>query len=288
MKLLWVILSLLIVSPHVFAELTDKDIQRIQEVIQAENKKIHADMVAMELKLTQKIQESENRLRSELNSQLNARMGDFTIVFGITSGGFFLLFASILLINTLKGKSITDRKAILLFSLSIGTALLCFISTAHTQRVKAGTMGFFTDLVCDNLTVTGTAGFSGELSANKIRLIKVSTKPPYRIGPSITLETNLEEASIIMEHSQGGIISANVNKEEHAKIMLLNKQGNRNVSLIARPKTSTVAILKQKHGENNGILLSSTDIPEAPFTIIAKEGIDKTNIVYPGPHHKLE
>ena len=153
MKLLWVILSLLIVSPHLFAELTDKDIQRIQEVIQAENKKIHADMVAMELKLTQKIQESENRLRSELNAQFNARMNDFTIVFGVVSGGFFLLFAAVLLINALRGKTPIDRKTISVLILSIITALLCITTAAKGQGNAV-----FDKITCRNLTIADKLG----------------------------------------------------------------------------------------------------------------------------------
>ena len=44
-----------------------------------------------------------------IKAQLNARMGDFTIVFSVVSGGFFLLFVSVLLINTLKGPAKEQR-----------------------------------------------------------------------------------------------------------------------------------------------------------------------------------
>ena len=131
MRLTLLLALLLTLTTSCFAELTNEDIDKTREVIKQENTVIQSEMVQLELRITQKIQESENRLRAELNAQLNARMNDFTIVFGITSGGFFLLFASVLLINALRGRTLIDKKTISVLILSIITALLCITTTAR-------------------------------------------------------------------------------------------------------------------------------------------------------------
>ncbi len=91
MKRLFVVAILLVslgLPCSAFSELTHSDIQKIREVVKTENAIIHSEMTALELRLTQKIQESENRLRSELNDQLSTRLNDFTLIFGITAGAF--------------------------------------------------------------------------------------------------------------------------------------------------------------------------------------------------------
>ena len=153
MKLLWISATLLMLSTPAFSELTNEDIDKIREVIKQENAVIQSEMVQLELRITQKIQESENRLRSELNTQLNARMKDFTIVLGMTSGGFFLLFASVLLINALRGRTLVDKKTILVFILSIITGLLCFVSTTKAQE-----NAIYNHLTCRSLTITDAKG----------------------------------------------------------------------------------------------------------------------------------
>ncbi|MYE89085.1 hypothetical protein F4X33_08845 [Candidatus Poribacteria bacterium] len=155
MKLLWITATLLILSTPAFSELTNEDIDKIREVIKQENAVIQSEMVQLELRITQKIQESENRLRSELNAQLNARMGDFTIVFTVTSGGFFILFATILILNVIRGRALIDKKAILVFILSIATALLCLIPTTKAQT-RAYT--HFRNITCQSITVTDKQG----------------------------------------------------------------------------------------------------------------------------------
>lgn len=148
MKYVWLVAVLSIVSLPISAGLTDEDIERIREVVKVENQKIHADMVTLELKLAQKIQESENRLRAELNSQLNARIGDFTIVFGIVSGGFFLLFASVLVVNALRGRTLADTKTMFLLVLSVLAAVLCFGTNVKAQQTR------FETIICKELRVT--------------------------------------------------------------------------------------------------------------------------------------
>lgn len=70
------ILVLFLSALSVHSQLTDKNLEQIREIVKSENAIIQAEMTALELRLTQKIQESGNRLRSELNEHLNARMKD--------------------------------------------------------------------------------------------------------------------------------------------------------------------------------------------------------------------
>ena len=98
MKRLFVVAILLVslgLPCSAFSELTHSDIEKVREVIKSENAIIQSEMTALKLRLVQKIQESENRLQSELNTQLSARMNDFTLIFGITAGGFWGLFLAI-------------------------------------------------------------------------------------------------------------------------------------------------------------------------------------------------
>ncbi len=115
-----------------------------------DNSKIKAEMTAIELRLTQQIQESENRLRSELNAQLNTRMNDFIIVFGITSGGFFLLFASVLLINALRNRPIIDNKTNAALILATINGILYLTSTTIAYEDGNKNFGHIT---CEGLTI---------------------------------------------------------------------------------------------------------------------------------------
>ena len=125
-----VILAVFLFTLTAYSQLTDDAPAKIPPIVKVENSKIKAEMTAIELRLTQKIQESENRLRSELNEQLNARIHDFTIVFGIISGGFFLLFAAVLLINALKGRTILDKGTNTILAIAAITGILNLTGTA--------------------------------------------------------------------------------------------------------------------------------------------------------------
>ena len=180
------------VSFSAFGELTDADIDKIRQVVKAENAIIHADMAAFELRLTQKIQESENRLRSELNAQLNARMNDFTIVFGITSGGFFLLFATVLLVNIFRNRTMVDKKMVLVFVLSVISGLLCLVSTVKAQKSLEGI-----EIVCSGLKVIDSNGMPNiELSYDTDNTPRITLISPD-LSNSVQLFASNNKASVI-------------------------------------------------------------------------------------------
>ena len=146
-----VILAVFLFTLTAYPQLTDDDLSKIRLIVETENSKIKAEMTALELRLTQKIQESENRLRSELNQQLNAKISDFTIVFGIISGGFFLLFAAVLLINALKGRTLLDKRANTILVIASISGVLNLTGTAIALDFEGDKE--FGKILCEELII---------------------------------------------------------------------------------------------------------------------------------------
>ena len=148
-----VILAVFLFTLTAYSQLTDDDLAKIRLIVETENSKIKAEMTAIELRITQQIQESENRLRSELNQQLNARIHDFTIVFGIISGGFFLLFAAVLLITALRGRPFNGRQTttILIIGAALSGILTCS-AIAYEGNKEFG------KIVCEELIIKDKGG----------------------------------------------------------------------------------------------------------------------------------
>lgn len=145
-----VILAVFLFTLTAYPQLTDDDLAKIRLIVETENSKIKAKITALELQLTQQIQESENRLRSELNQQLNAKISDFTLVFGIISGGFFLLFAAVLLINALRNRPIIDNKTNAALILATISGILYLTSTTIAYEDGNKNFGHIT---CEGLTI---------------------------------------------------------------------------------------------------------------------------------------
>ena len=245
------------------SQLTDKDLQKIREIIKSENIIIQSEMTALELRLTQRIQESENRLRSELNAQLNARMNDFTIVFGITSGGFFLLFASVLLINALRNRPIIDNKTNAALILATISGILYLTSTAIAfegdkkfGKITAG------EITCTKLTILDNYRRPGITLAHHTRLgglITINGKnmePRVRIRgnyiPQISLYGSKQPDPIVRlsAFGEGGELRLDSNPPH-------SKHGSR-IHLEAYPTTATMAIEEAKPPhEARGITLST-------------------------------
>lgn len=147
MKLLTtVVITLLVIPTIVSSELTEKDLEKIREIVQTEVALIQKDMIAVELRLNEKIRESENRLQTQFSQSLDSRTNGIMIVFAVMSMGFFLLFTAILVVGALKNRQV-DKKMIILMVLSLAGVLLCRISPVNAKVDKFG------DIVCRSLTV---------------------------------------------------------------------------------------------------------------------------------------
>ena len=227
---------LFILSTPTFAELTSEDIDKIREVIKQENAVIQSEMVQLELRITQKIQESENRLQSELNAQLNARMNDFTIVFAITSGGFFLMFATILILNMVKGRTIVEKKAIILLVLSVTFGTICYASSVKAQSYTR----FFDSIQCKELIVADQYG-----------------------RPAITLNTSNKTENSIVIHDKTGregvaiYAGADANgisffdKSRNARMILAHSEGSQMITMRDHIKRNAIVIAASPTRENS-------------------------------------
>ena len=269
MKTIFTAILLLIITFPVFSELTNEDIDKIREVIKQENAVIQSEMVQLELRITQKIQESENRLRAELNAQLNARMSDFTIVFAITSGGFFLMFATILILNMVKGRTIVEKKAIILLVLSVTFGTICYASSAKAQVDRT-----FNDITCRSLTIVDRWN-----------------------QPRIMLRTEDNKTNISMVHiaphtdqnkiHQGKIpIIAMQVTRDHAKLLLNSDEGRHTTALTADRDHAgliTTADIKLSSKDTNsahiGVVNNWRGTGATPFIQVQKGNQEK--IIYP-------
>ena len=70
-----VILLIFVVSTQAFSELTEKDLENIKaivtEIVHKEVALIHKDITESELRLNEKIRESENRLQTQFSQALD-------------------------------------------------------------------------------------------------------------------------------------------------------------------------------------------------------------------------
>ena len=144
-----VILLIFVVSTQAFSELTEKDLENIKaivtEIVHKEVALIHKDITESELRLNEKIRESENRLQTQFSQALDNRTNGIMIIFAVISMGFFLLFTAILLAGALRNRQL-NKQAIILMVLSLAGVLICRPSLdARTDR--------FEDIICRSLTV---------------------------------------------------------------------------------------------------------------------------------------
>ena len=223
-----VILAVFLFTLTAYPQLTD------------DNSKIKAEMTAIELQLTQQIQESENRLRSELNEQLNTRIHDFTIVFGIISGGFFLLFAAVLLINALRNRPIVDNKTNAALILATISGILYLTSTA---------IAYEGDKRFGHITCTGITMIDKD---NKMRALLLAE--PY---PSISLynQKNKEVATLSGSMFGGTLILDSDNPPT---------ENDTRVSIAAASPGAYIHIGEAKPvNQANGIMLGASEVIQA-------------------------
>lgn len=233
MKTIFTAILLLIITLPVYSELTNEDIDKIREVIKQENAVIHSEMVQLELRITQKIQESENRLRSELNAQLNARMSDFTIVFAITSGGFFLMFATILILNMVKGRTIVEKKAIILLVLSVTFGTICYASSVKAQPDRT-----FNDITCRSLTIVDRWNIprimldtkDDQATFNMVHITPYTDRDKIQQGrfPIITMQVTRDHAKLLLNSDEARYTTTITADRENASLM--TTEGNKRFS----------------------------------------------------------
>ena len=256
MKRLFVVAILFVLPCSAFSELTPSDIDKIREVIKevikSENAIIHSEMTALELRLVQKIQESENRLRSELNTQLSARMNDFTLIFGITAGGFFLLFATLIVANALKGRV---NKRLVTFLV----VALCCTLFSHSQLIAVDKTTVFDEILCRKLTVLDKTKSKPaiELSVTE----QGNSLFVYGIDKKVGLVTSGSRSGLLVygrgpgTSGPGLLLSAT---ESDSSISLYNKKGETGVSLSTLGSGNNISLYNQKG--DIGVFLSTLDL----------------------------
>ncbi len=182
------VLTILFVFPVLtFSELTEKDLEKIRKIVQSEVNTIKQDITEVELRLIEKIRESENRLQTQFNQSLDNRTNSIMIIFAVVSMGFFLLFGCILLVGALRNRQ-PNKKLIILMVVSLAGVMLCRIPSLNAQKDRFGE-----DIVCRSLTVIDDEGKN-----------------------AIVLESNEDEKSnqiIIYEPHQKRANVAGINKE---------------------------------------------------------------------------
>ena len=129
-----------------FSELTEKDLNKIRQIVQSEVNAIKQDITKVELRLIEKIRESENRLQTQFNQSLDNRTNSIMIIFAVVSMGFFLLFGCILLVGALRNRQ-PNKKLIILMVVSLAGVMLCRVPSLNAQKDRFG------DIICRSLTV---------------------------------------------------------------------------------------------------------------------------------------
>ncbi len=234
------VLTILFVFPVIgFSELTEKDLEKIRQIVQSEVNTIKQDITEVELRLIEKIRESENRLQSQFNVALDNRTNDIMIIFAVVSMGFFLLFGCILLVGALRNRQ-PNKKLIILMMISLAGALLCRVPPINAQPDR-----FFGDIVCTRLTV---------LNRNQREVvsifpygddggsIQIHGKPGQRAvmrtdgyGGQVLLRGKHGDVSIYTD-GQGGRLNISSSKSGKAT-MLINEYGG-SISLSQTSKIS--------------------------------------------------
>lgn len=157
MKYITTILVILFALPTFgLAELTEKDLANIEKIIHTQINLIQKDITEAELRLNEKIRESENRLQSQFNQAIDNRTNRIMIIFAVICMGFFLLFTAILFTGALRNRHL-DKKVMLLMGLTLIGGISCGISSKAMMPV-ALQEGQFGKITCTELKVLDKAG----------------------------------------------------------------------------------------------------------------------------------
>lgn len=146
-----VILAVFLFTLTAHSDLTPKDLDAIQQIVQKtiqdEVALIQKEIVETELRIKEKIRESENRLQVQFSQSLDNRTNGIMIIFGVISMGFFLLFATTLFVGAIRNRQV-DKQAIILMVLSLAGVL---ISQAPLNADRHDTP--YQHIVCTGLTI---------------------------------------------------------------------------------------------------------------------------------------
>ena len=155
MKALLCIALMLTFTISATAELTDSDLRKIKDIVAMEVAMLKEDINKVELRLNEKIRESERRLQTQFNTALDNRTNNIIIMFAIISIGFFLLFSAVLLTIAFLRNRVVDKKVLAVFLLSLGCLLFyADIKAQDSQEVpRSYSPSYFSEVVCTKLTV---------------------------------------------------------------------------------------------------------------------------------------
>lgn len=186
MKILIICVVLVVVfAIPVNAELTESDLRKIKEIVASEVAILKNDITQVELRLNEKIRESENRLQTQFSTALDNRTNGIMILFAVISIGFFLLFSAILLVGAFnrRNREINKKPIVTMLILSLGCAVF-YAHKLHAQEVFDARFG---EIICTRLTVVDDEGNNGVVldSSPESNMIIVGDKTSRR--PAIAL-----------------------------------------------------------------------------------------------------
>ncbi len=243
------VLTILFVFPVVgFSELTEKDLEKIRKIVQSEVNTIKQDITEVELRLIEKILESENRLQTQFNQSLDNRTNSIMIIFAVVSMGFFLLFGCILLVGALRNRQ-PNKKLIILMVISLAGVMLCRVPSLDAQKDKFG------DIICKSLTVVDDKGKN-----------------------AIVLKTNeYEDNEVIVYHPQGreGIKLQSGSWGNYA-LVFENSDNKHEAAALAGTSTENYVIVRN---------FRSTD--RAAAKLISKENVSSVEILDKGGNPRV-
>ncbi|RKU06798.1 hypothetical protein C6502_19440 [Candidatus Poribacteria bacterium] len=205
MKLLCTVaVTLIVFTNTAFSELTEEDLRKITAIVKAQVSVIQTDIVETELRLNEKIRESENRLQTQFSQSLDNRTNGIIIIFAVISMGFFLLFTAILLSNALRNRQL-NKAHIILMCATLAGSLLCFGQNTKAQYQKTE----FEEIVSKELSITDDIGQTRISVEKQLKDIvnRVGTLEKETLKKDVTVELlekilsrleTLEQATLIL------------------------------------------------------------------------------------------
>ena len=142
MKYLLSITLMLALTMSAMAELTESDLEKIQDIVANQVETLKNEMTQSERRLNERISELETQFNTSLDNRTNGIM----IIFAVISIGFFLLFSAVFLITALLMRRNVMKAATMLI-LSLGCVLF------YATKLPAQRDAVFDKIVCRSLEV---------------------------------------------------------------------------------------------------------------------------------------